>query len=47
MSAEIELTPEEIREFNLWLYDHPQYKRMSWREQVTFWRALREWKEAA
>ncbi|MFD1268772.1 hypothetical protein [Paenibacillus motobuensis] len=38
MSPEsIELTPEEIYEFNLWLLDHPKYQRMSWREQVTMW----------
>lgn len=47
MERELTLTNDEIYEFNLWLYDHPQYKLMSWREQVTFWRALRERKEAA
>lgn len=47
MEREFSLTNEEIRELNLWLFDHPDYQRMSWREQVTLWLALRDRKEAA
>lgn len=28
------MTNEEIREFNVWLFDNPQYQTLSWRDAV-------------
>lgn len=47
MNDKLTLTNEEIRQFNLWLFDNPEYQRMSWREQVMFWRAIIHAEEAA
>lgn len=34
MTDTTQLTNDEIREFNLWLYDNPRYQTLGWREQV-------------
>jgi len=37
-----QLTNEEIRELNLWLYDNPRYQALSWRDTVAVWQAQRK-----
>lgn len=29
-----QLLSEDIREFNLWVYDNPRYQALSWCEQI-------------
>jgi tRNA C32,U32 (ribose-2'-O)-methylase TrmJ len=47
MSEMTRLTNEEIREFNLWLYDNPSYQALSWSEQVALFLYEKYRKEAA
>ncbi|MEK5414334.1 hypothetical protein MKX34_24115 [Paenibacillus sp. FSL R5-0636] len=37
-----QLTNEEIREINLWLYDNPRYQALSWRDAVAVFQEKRK-----